>query len=57
MISFSWHIILKMRASTDSCEPLGPLDLPHSLHAFHRVSNTNSMDKVCTLLIYLDPPH
>ncbi|KMZ63329.1 Diacylglycerol kinase [Zostera marina] len=41
----NWHIILKMRASTDSCEPLGPLDLPHSLHAFHRVSNTNSMDK------------
>ncbi|KAL7193886.1 hypothetical protein ACSBR2_025512 [Camellia fascicularis] len=32
----SWHILMRMRAPTQgSCDPIAPLDLPHSLHAFH----------------------
>lgn len=29
-----------------SCDPLAPLELPHSLHAFHRVSPTDELNKV-----------
>ena len=29
-----------------SCEPLAPLELPHSLHAFQRVSETDELNKV-----------
>lgn len=32
------------------CEPIAPLELPHSLHAFHRVSNTDSLNKVNYIL-------
>lgn len=40
----SWHIMMRMRAPKEgSCDPVAPLELPHSLHAFHRVSQ---MDKL-----------
>ncbi|KAF5175452.1 Diacylglycerol kinase, partial [Thalictrum thalictroides] len=39
----SWHILMRMRAPKDgSCDPIAPLELPHSLHAFHRVSQADS---------------
>lgn len=41
----SWHIIMRMRAFKEStCDPIAPLELPHSLHAFHRVSHTDSLN-------------
>ncbi|CAK9147185.1 unnamed protein product [Ilex paraguariensis] len=41
----SWHILMRMRAPKDgSCEPIAPLELPHSLHAFHRVSSTDVLN-------------
>ncbi|KAM0906732.1 hypothetical protein ACQ4PT_016595 [Festuca glaucescens] len=41
----SWHLILRMRAPKEGpCEPIAPLELPHSLHAFHRVSSGDSLD-------------
>ncbi|KAE8125719.1 hypothetical protein FH972_020493 [Carpinus fangiana] len=41
----SWHIIMRMRAPKDgSCDPIAPLELPHSLHAFHRVSQTDKLN-------------
>ncbi|XP_058073152.1 diacylglycerol kinase 1 [Magnolia sinica] len=42
----SWHILMRMKAPTEgSCDPIAPLELPHSLHAFHRVSSTDSLNK------------
>ncbi|XP_042064096.1 diacylglycerol kinase 5-like [Salvia splendens] len=42
----SWHILMRMRTPKDgSYEPLAPLDLPHSLHAFKRVSATDEMNE------------
>ncbi|KAL5700241.1 diacylglycerol kinase (ATP) [Ranunculus cassubicifolius] len=39
----SWHILMRMRSPKEgSCDPIAPLDLPHSLHAFHRVSRSDS---------------
>ncbi|KAL0917374.1 hypothetical protein M5K25_012428 [Dendrobium thyrsiflorum] len=41
----SWHIIMRMRPPKEgSCDPIAPLELPHSLHAFHRVSHTDSLN-------------
>ncbi|XP_020598960.1 diacylglycerol kinase 5-like isoform X2 [Phalaenopsis equestris] len=41
----SWHIIMRMRAPIKgSCDPIAPLELPHSLHAFQRVSHTDSLN-------------
>ncbi|KAG0471390.1 hypothetical protein HPP92_015936 [Vanilla planifolia] len=41
----SWHITMRMRAPKEgSCDPIPPLELPHSLHAFHRVSPTDSLN-------------
>ncbi|XP_038900768.1 diacylglycerol kinase 5-like isoform X3 [Benincasa hispida] len=35
----NWHILMRMRAPTEgSLDPIAPLELPHSLHAFHRVT-------------------
>ncbi|KAL0537004.1 hypothetical protein IC582_025972 [Cucumis melo] len=35
----NWHFLMRMRAPTEgSCDPIAPLELPHSLHAFHRVT-------------------
>lgn len=39
-----------------SCEPIAPLELPHSLHAFHRVAESDELNMVrqcnCQLLVY-----
>ncbi|KAJ6853380.1 diacylglycerol kinase 5-like [Iris pallida] len=41
----SWHIIMRMKAPKEGpCDPIAPLELPHSLHAFHRVSHTDSLN-------------
>ncbi|KAL8511079.1 hypothetical protein ACS0TY_017774 [Phlomoides rotata] len=41
----SWHILMRMRArKEDACEPIAPLELPHSLHAFHRVSPSDELN-------------
>uniref|UniRef100_A0A0D9V6I5 Diacylglycerol kinase n=1 Tax=Leersia perrieri TaxID=77586 RepID=A0A0D9V6I5_9ORYZ len=41
----SWHIVMRMESPKGStCDPIASLDLPHSLHAFHRVPN-NPHDK------------
>ncbi|XVF78038.1 hypothetical protein PTKIN_Ptkin14bG0096200 [Pterospermum kingtungense] len=38
----SWHIIMRMRAPKEGrCDPIGALELPHSLHKFHLVSETD----------------
>lgn len=29
-----------------SCDPIAPLELPHSLHAFHRASQADTLNKV-----------
>jgi len=43
----SWHIIMRMRIPQEGpCDPIAPLDLPHSLHAFHRVSDCDSLNVV-----------
>ncbi|KAI4333745.1 hypothetical protein L6164_018515 [Bauhinia variegata] len=42
----SWHITMKMRAQKESsCDPIASLELPHSLHAFHRVSSTDKLSR------------
>ncbi|XP_015896778.3 diacylglycerol kinase 1-like isoform X2 [Ziziphus jujuba] len=42
----SWHIIMRMRSPKEgSCDPIAPLELPHSLHAFHRVSQSDQLNK------------
>ncbi|CAJ1978981.1 unnamed protein product [Sphenostylis stenocarpa] len=41
----SWHILMRMRApKAGSCDPIPPLELPHSLHAFHRVSEADDLN-------------
>ncbi|KAF7805883.1 diacylglycerol kinase 5-like [Senna tora] len=41
----NWHILMRMRAPKQgSCDPIAPLELPHSLHAFHRVSETDELN-------------
>ncbi|KAK1407062.1 hypothetical protein QVD17_38673 [Tagetes erecta] len=34
----SWHVLMRMKVPGDegACDPIPPLDLPHSLHAVHR---------------------
>ncbi|KAJ1395868.1 NAD kinase/diacylglycerol kinase-like domain superfamily [Sesbania bispinosa] len=40
----NWHILMRMRAPKQgSCDPIAPLELPHSLHAFHRVSAADEL--------------
>jgi len=29
-----------------SCDPIAPLELPHAMHAFHRVSSTDKLNMV-----------
>nr|GLL17756.1 diacylglycerol kinase 5-like isoform X1 [Ipomoea trifida] len=42
----SWHILMRMRAPTEgSCDPIAPLELPHSMHAFKRVSQTDALNE------------
>ncbi|THU67755.1 hypothetical protein C4D60_Mb05t28040 [Musa balbisiana] len=41
----SWHIVMRMRDPKEgTCDPIAPLELPHSLHAFHRVSRSDSLN-------------
>lgn len=41
----SWHILMRMRApKVGSCDPVALLELPHSLHAFHRVSPSDELN-------------
>jgi diacylglycerol kinase (ATP) len=41
----SWHLLMRMRAPKEgACEPIAPLELPHSLHSFHRASSTDSLN-------------
>ncbi|RWR88092.1 Diacylglycerol kinase [Cinnamomum micranthum f. kanehirae] len=42
----SWHILMRMKAPKEGpCDPIAPLDLPHALHAFQRVSDTDSLNQ------------
>lgn len=36
--------------SEGNCDPIAPLELPHSLHAFHRVSSADSSNMVTLFL-------
>ncbi|KAI9086785.1 hypothetical protein K1719_031379 [Acacia pycnantha] len=41
----NWHILMRMKIPKDgSCDPIAPLELPHSLHAFHRVSEGDELN-------------
>ncbi|KAK9156081.1 hypothetical protein Sjap_003561 [Stephania japonica] len=41
----SWHLLMRMKAPKEGpCEPVAPLELPHSLHAFHRVTDDNALN-------------
>ncbi|KVH96581.1 ATP-NAD kinase-like domain-containing protein [Cynara cardunculus var. scolymus] len=42
----SWHILMRMKSTPKegSCDPIAPLELPHSLHAFNRVSDTDELN-------------
>ncbi|CAI9784152.1 unnamed protein product [Fraxinus pennsylvanica] len=43
----SWHILMRMRAPKEegSCDPIAPLELPHSLHAFRRVPQADELNE------------
>lgn len=41
----NWHILMRMRVPKEgACDPIAPLELPHSLHAFQRVSSTDELN-------------
>ncbi|XP_047951377.1 diacylglycerol kinase 5-like [Salvia hispanica] len=41
----SWHIMLRMKTKQEhECEPIAPLELPHSLHAIQRVLPTDDLN-------------
>ncbi|KAK4803718.1 hypothetical protein SAY86_003535 [Trapa natans] len=43
----SWHLIMRMKSPKEGlCDPIAPLELPHSLHAFHRVSRSDELNMV-----------
>lgn len=38
---------MRMRAPKEGCcDPIAPLELPHSLHAFHRVAPSDDLNVV-----------
>ncbi|XWS68570.1 hypothetical protein CRYUN_Cryun04dG0101600 [Craigia yunnanensis] len=42
----NWHILMRMGTPKEgSCDPIAPLELPHSLHAFSRVSSTDELNR------------
>ncbi|XP_044502079.1 diacylglycerol kinase 5-like [Mangifera indica] len=43
----NWHILMRMKTPKEgsNCDPIAPLELPHSLHAFHRVSATDKLNE------------
>ncbi|CAN1231953.1 Diacylglycerol kinase 5 [Linum perenne] len=41
----NWHIMMRMKTPKEgSCEPIAPLELPHSLHAVRRVSSSDEFN-------------
>ncbi|KAL3838678.1 hypothetical protein ACJIZ3_023269 [Penstemon smallii] len=41
----SWHILMQTRAPKEgSYDPIAPLELPHSLHAFNQCSSTDDLN-------------
>ncbi|KAG6521150.1 hypothetical protein ZIOFF_018216 [Zingiber officinale] len=45
MVYLSWHIVMRMKAPKEStCDQIALLELPHSLHAFQRVSSSDSLN-------------
>ncbi|WOL12982.1 diacylglycerol kinase 5-like isoform X1 [Canna indica] len=45
MMIDSWHIIMRIRVPNgDSFDPILPLELPHAMHKFQRVSDTDSLN-------------
>lgn len=45
---------MRMRAPKEgSCDPIAPPELPHSLHAFHRVTQDDTLNKVSDLYLPL----
>lgn len=41
----SWHVIMRMKIpEKGSCDPIAPLELPHSLHSFHRISKSDKLN-------------
>uniref|UniRef100_A0A0R0GW00 Diacylglycerol kinase accessory domain-containing protein n=1 Tax=Glycine max TaxID=3847 RepID=A0A0R0GW00_SOYBN len=41
----NWHILMRMRAPKHGpCDPIPPLELPHSLHAFHHISEADELN-------------
>ncbi|KAI9075304.1 hypothetical protein K1719_042709 [Acacia pycnantha] len=41
----NWHILMRMKVPKQgACDPIAPLELPHSLHAFHRVSEADELN-------------
>ncbi|MBA0563147.1 hypothetical protein Golob_008146 [Gossypium lobatum] len=43
----NWHLLMRMKIPKGgSCDPVAPLELPHSLHAFSRVSSTDELNMV-----------
>lgn len=44
---------MRMRAPKEGpCDPIPPLELPHSLHAFHRVSESDEFNMVRHYISY-----
>ncbi|KAI4322611.1 hypothetical protein L6164_022288 [Bauhinia variegata] len=42
----NWHILMRMKAPKEGyCDPIAPLELPHSLHAFRRVSEADELNQ------------
>lgn len=54
LLFLSWHILMRMRAPKEegSCDPIAPLELPHSLHAFRRVPQADELNEVTTFLLH-----
>ncbi|PRQ50348.1 putative diacylglycerol kinase (ATP) [Rosa chinensis] len=41
----NWHLLMRMKIPKGGqLDPIAPLELPHSLHAFGRVSDTNELN-------------
>ncbi|KAJ0017801.1 hypothetical protein Pint_11760 [Pistacia integerrima] len=44
-VPLNWHILMRMRIPKQGpCDPIAPLELPHSLHAFDRVSEKDTLN-------------
>ncbi|KAK9072298.1 hypothetical protein SSX86_008731 [Deinandra increscens subsp. villosa] len=43
----SWHVVMRMKVprKEGACDPIPRLELPHSLHAVHRVSQSDALDE------------